>query len=108
MLFLFIFCLAQLSWAADNPFRLEIVPPQAGEQAISFVIVVPPEHHVYRDMLKVQVLDDDGLNLKHLSYLLEILWLIQPHLVLRELYHDSPKIELAYRGDKGKHLPSSR
>ncbi|MGC6509146.1 MAG: protein-disulfide reductase DsbD family protein [Myxococcota bacterium] len=106
MLFLLFFCFVHLSWAADNPFRLEIVPPQPADQALSFVIVVPQGHHVYRDMLKFKVLDNDGLQFDE-PFLPAGDFVADPASPgsFRELYHDSPKVEMVFSGSEGVYHP---
>ena len=62
--------LSMSAWAqtSADPFRVEMsaVRVSAGESGtIEVRIVVPPEHHIYRDMLRVSVVDSDGLTLGH-------------------------------------------
>jgi hypothetical protein len=59
-----LFALCALAAPVDNPFRLEardvsIAPGETG--AVSVYLVVPPKHHVFRDVLQVTVTDASGL-----------------------------------------------
>ena len=55
------------AFANKNPFRVEIFPvtSQVGNSSsININIVVPPKHHIYRDMVKISVVNSGGLKLE--------------------------------------------
>ena len=59
-----LFTLTALAAPADNPFRVEVrdatlAPGASG--TVTVYLVVPPRHHVFRDVLQVSVTDAGGL-----------------------------------------------
>jgi thiol:disulfide interchange protein len=90
--------------AEENPFRLEIVPPQGEEQSISFVVVVPEQHHIYREMLDIKVLESNGIDIHKVDFP-QGEWMADPAAPesFREIYHETPIIPVTYGGELGTH-----
>jgi thiol:disulfide interchange protein/DsbC/DsbD-like thiol-disulfide interchange protein len=63
--------LASTAQAAENPFRLDALGtkvPSGMDGMLDVTIVVPPGHHVYRDMISVRVVDAAGLKIGEPSF----------------------------------------
>ena len=57
--------------AAKDPFRVEIIPMEVesgSKGALQVIVVVPPKHHLYRDMMSVTVLDGNGLGFEEAQF----------------------------------------
>ena len=90
--------LISLSWGAKNPFRLEIQTPDltVGEASdIKIMVVVPPEHHLYRDMMWIHVLSASGVQVSPAEFPLGT---FKPDPAnpadLREQYEDTPVVRM--------------
>ena len=62
-----ILAMISLSWGSKNPFRLEIQSPKltVGESnEVKVMVVVPPDHHLYRDMMWINIISTSGVEVE--------------------------------------------
>ena len=90
--------LISLSWGAKNPFRLEIQAPNltVGEEAsIKILVVVPPDHHLYRDMMWINVLSSNGVQASPAEFPIGTFKTDPANPAdLREQYEETPTVQI--------------
>ena len=67
----FLFLFPSITFAeAKNPFYVEVIAPKLEvglQNTIDIIFVVPPEHHLYRDMMVVNITSIDRRNSKEMK-----------------------------------------
>ena len=93
-----VLALISLSWGAKNPFRLEIQAPdlRVNEKSdVKIMVVVPPDHHLYRDMMWVNVLSSSGVQVSPVEFPIGTFKTDPANSTqLRELYEDTPIVKI--------------
>ncbi len=91
--------------AAEDPFRVEIAGadlPAGGAGQLEVILVVPEDHHVYRDMIEVRMDDPQGFVPGELDLPLGVL---EPDPAFpekkREMYHETVTMVLAVTAPAG-------
>ncbi|MEC7987328.1 MAG: protein-disulfide reductase DsbD domain-containing protein [Myxococcota bacterium] len=57
--------------AVENPFRSEVSPvtvEQDTEAKLTFLLVVPQDFHLYRDMMHIEILESGGIRFQEAQY----------------------------------------